>query len=126
MSTVFLVLSSALVALVVLIVSTLFTGDKEVTTPAVLKAVKPNQKQIWLSQARVNLTVKQYWLCTGGSAIFTFAFVSAFTKTPLVAIVFAASAAWIPHFVISKKRMSFSRELVNCWPEALRDISATI
>ena len=127
MTILLLILSSSLVGLLALFTASLFVkGPNRVIVKKKRTSKIHSNKQLWLSQARVNMTVNQYWLCTIASAIAAFIIISTLTKAPLVGIVFGFSASWLPHFFISKKRMSFSKELVNSWPEALRDINATI
>lgn len=87
---------------------------------------KFSKRAEWLNQARVNLTVHQFWISSAGCALLTFLAVSLISKTPLIAIVVAAGSAYIPFMAISKKRSDIAKELLNAWPDALRDISATI
>lgn len=119
-------ISSSLVGLTVLLTASQIKDPSDQITKKPTRIAKLSEKQIWLSQARVNLSVRQYLLCTIFSALFVFVLVSAFTKTPFLGVIFGLASAWIPHLFISKRRMSFSRELVDSWPEALRDVSATI
>ena len=126
MSNLLAMLSSSLVGLTVLLTASQIKDPSDQLSKKPKRIAKPSEKQIWLSQARVNLSVNQYLLCMIVSTLFVFVFVSAFTKTPFLGIIFGLAAAWIPHLFISKRRMSLSRELVDSWPEALRDVSATI
>lgn len=87
---------------------------------------KNSKRQDWLSQARVNISTKQFWLAVFACSTATFLVVLSLSKTPLLAIVLALAGGYLPYLFISKKRSNLSREIVNAWPEALRDISATI
>ncbi len=80
----------------------------------------------WLSQAGLKMTPQQYLLMTLGSILSTFIIIILFSKTPLVAIVPSLAAGGLPYMSISKKRNSRMRELSISWPDALRDISATL
>lgn len=121
----FLVLSA--ISITCVIVMTIATKLKVRSTFARSDRVKPiSRRALWLSQARVSMSVHQFWIATSASALFTFALVSLFSRTPLVAVVVAIAAAGIPYMFIAKKRVGISRELINAWPDALRDISATI
>ena len=85
-----------------------------------------SNRAVWLSQARVNMTPEEFWLITllCGSAVFLL--VLLFSKTPLVALAIGVGSTGIPYSFIAKKRTHTSKELINAWPEALRDISSTI
>ena len=72
------------------------------------------------------MTPQQYLLMTLGSILSTFIIIILFSKTPLVAIVPSLAAGGLPYMSISKKRNSRIRELSISWPDALRDISATL
>ncbi len=83
-------------------------------------------RALWLAQAHVKMTPMQFTIATTLCAFFTFIIVAAFSHTPLIALVVSIAAACVPYMFISKKRSTFSRELINAWPDALRDVSATI
>lgn len=111
---------------VVILVSNIFSVQffskkkkKEVSRKTIARAN-------WLAQAGMKMTPQQFTLMTASSVLFSFLIISLFSKAPLVAIVPSAAAGAIPYMSIAKKRNSRLRELSLAWPDALRDLTATI
>lgn len=126
MSALFLFLTCTLVMILGILVASQAQGIPINKKSKKSKLNKISQRQIWLGQARVNMSVSQFWLVTFLCGLITFLVVSLFSRTPLVAFVIAIGSASIPYMFIAKKRSDISRELINDWPDALRDISATV
>ncbi|MDP8969480.1 MAG: type II secretion system F family protein [Actinomycetota bacterium] len=83
-------------------------------------------RQLWLIQAGVNLTPRQFW--TGSTAVgaATFALVTLTTNTPVVAVVPAVSAGLLPRVYFARQRSQRLRELQEAWPDGLRELIAGI
>ncbi len=125
MRSLYLFLSASLFMVTAVLV-TLQIMKKSPTLPRFRKPAHQSSRSLWLAQARVSMTPMQFWIATGASGLATFIIVSLFSRTPLIAFVIAIGASAIPYMCIAKKRAAISRELINAWPDALRDISATL
>ena len=126
MKSIFLFTSSTFMMLTAVSVALAACGQSIHIPKPKLKSRVPSKREIWLSQARVNITPNQFWIMTFFCALVTFLVIFTFSKTPLVASFVAIGSAWIPFAFISKKRVDISKEVMNSWPDALRDISASI
>lgn len=85
-----------------------------------------SSRQLWLVQAGVDLTPRQFW---GGSAVLglvTFGFVSLLTATPAVAIVPAIGVGLLPRAYFARQRAQRMRGLQEAWPDGVRDLLASI
>ena len=82
--------------------------------------------QLWLTQAGVRLTPRQFVL--GSVAVGAVAFGATFfvTGAALVAAVPAIAAALIPRAYFGRRRSARLRELQAAWPDGLRDLGASI
>lgn len=80
----------------------------------------------WLNQAGIKINPRQFMIMTIGSMFFTFLIISIFSRAPLVALVPSIAAGALPYMSIAKKRNLRMRELSLVWPDALRDLGATL
>jgi tight adherence protein B len=119
-----LFVSSALaMTTIVSLLSLKFTVKKE----KILKAHKQaSHRALWLAQARVDMSVSQFWTATLLCGTFAFAVLELISRTPLIAFVLALGVSFVPYIFIARKRAAISKSLVGAWPEALRDISASV
>lgn len=82
--------------------------------------------QLWLVQAGVSLTPRQFWAGSAAVGLAIFAVVAMVTNTPVVAIVPGASGAALPRVYFARQRGRRMRELQSTWPDGLREIVAGI
>jgi len=85
-----------------------------------------SRRQVWLHQAGVAVTPRQFWAASVGGAAVTFAAVTALTGTPLVALVPAAAVAALPRAYFAQRRAARLRLVQAAWPDGLRDVLASI
>lgn len=87
---------------------------------------RAGQAQLWLTQAGVALTPRQFW--AGSAAVGTAAFVvlAAATSTPAVVVVPAVAVALAPRAYFARRRAQRLREVARAWPDGLRDLVAAV
>jgi tight adherence protein B len=85
-----------------------------------------SNRQIWLTQAGLELTPAQYHLGLAIVAFITFGVVSAITATPIVALAPAIAAVALPHTFFSRRRARNLNKNQQAWPDAIREIIASI
>jgi tight adherence protein B len=82
--------------------------------------------QLWLTQAGVALTPRQFVAGSIAVGAVVFAATALVTGTALVALVPAVAAASIPRAYFGRRRATRLRALQAAWPDGLRDVSASI
>jgi tight adherence protein B len=85
-----------------------------------------SQRQLWLVQAGVELTPRQFWVGSATVAVATFVFVVLLTATPAVAIVPAVAVGLLPRAYFSRQRGRRMKALQEAWPDGVRDLLASI
>jgi tight adherence protein B len=85
-----------------------------------------SRRQVWLHQAGVAVTPRQFWAASVGVAAVTFAGITALTGTPLVALVPAGAVAALPRAYFARRRAARLRLVQAAWPDGLRDVLASI
>jgi len=83
-------------------------------------------RQLWLHQAGVALTPRQFWagsLLVGASA---FGAVTVVTGAPLVGIVPGAAVAALPRAYFARRRAARLRLVQEAWPDGLRDLLSSV
>ncbi len=85
-----------------------------------------SNRQLWLNQAGVALTPRQF--VAGSIAVGSVAFglLTALTGTPLVAILPAAGVAALPRTYFARRRAAHLQRVQAAWPDGLRDVIASI
>lgn len=83
-------------------------------------------RQLWLVQAGVQLTPRQFVAASAALGVVVFALVTAATDTPVVALVPAASAALGPRVYYGRVRARRMQEVQQAWPDGLREIIAGV
>ena len=83
-------------------------------------------RQVWLHQAGVAVTPRQFWAASVGVGAVAFAAVTALTGTPLVALVPAGAVAALPRAFFARRRAARLRLVQAAWPDGLRDVLASI
>lgn len=85
-----------------------------------------SKRQVWLTQAGLELTPGQYYAGLAAIGAITFAVVSAVTATPIVALAPTAAALVLPHAFFSRRRSKNLAKTAQAWPDAIREIIASI
>lgn len=82
--------------------------------------------QLWLTQAGVRLTPRQFWLASSAVGAVAFVLLSLATATPAVALVPSVGAALAPRAYFARQRARRLREVTEAWPDGLREIKAAV
>lgn len=105
----------------------LLTGyAPEIKVRRLRRPTQISNRQIWLNQAGVALTPRQFVagsIAVGAAAFFV---LTAVTGTPLVAIVPAAGVTALPRAYFARRRAAHLRRVQAAWPDGLRDVIASI
>ena len=97
----------------------------------VLKRIRPASppaggQQLWLSQAGVELTPRQFWTGSAFVGMLGFGFAWALSGAWSVAAVPAITIALLPRAYYSRQRSRRLAETIQAWPDGLRDLTAGI
>jgi tight adherence protein B len=84
--------------------------------------VQVSASQLWLVQAGVNLTPRQFWSASVALALATFTIVVLVTATPSVAVVPGCAMGLLPRLYFARQRSRRMRSVQEAWPDALREI----
>jgi tight adherence protein B len=85
-----------------------------------------SNRQLWLTQAGLELSPTQYYAGLFAFSAIVFAVVSAITATPVVALAPAAIAGVLPHVFFSRKRDKNVSKTTKAWPDAIREVISSI
>lgn len=85
-----------------------------------------SNRQLWLNQAGVALTPRQFVAGSIAVGAVAFGLLTALTGTPLVAIVPAAGVAAFPRAYFARRRAAHLQRVQAAWPDGLRDVIASI
>ncbi|MFI5046351.1 MAG: type II secretion system F family protein [Acidimicrobiia bacterium] len=80
----------------------------------------------WLLQADAGVTPVQFWTGSAMIALAVFVVASLLTGAPLVALAPAIAAAAAPRAYYARRRAVRLREVQAAWPDALRDVAASL
>ena len=83
-------------------------------------------RQLWLVQAGVALTPRQFWLGSALAGAAAFAVVVLVTGTVAVAVIPAVAVATLPRAYLAHRRAARMREIQEAWPDGIRDLVAGI
>ena len=83
-------------------------------------------RQLWLVQAGVDLTPRQFWAGSVLAGIAAFALVVLATGTVAVAVVPAVAVGGLPRTYFARRRGERLREVQEAWPDGIRDLIAGI
>lgn len=90
-------------------------------------AIARDDKQaLWLSQAGVDLTPRQFWAGSLFVGLLGFGFAWALSGAWVVAAVPAITVAVLPRAYFSRQRSKRMAETIQAWPDGLRDLQASI
>jgi tight adherence protein B len=82
--------------------------------------------QLWLQQAGVRVTPRQFVLGSVAVGVAVFAATYFLTGAVLVAVVPACAAVSIPRSYFGRRRLARLRGLQAAWPDGLRDVVASV
>ena len=82
--------------------------------------------RLWLTQAGSRLTILQFLGLSAGAGFVALVMVTAMTGAWWIAAVPAVSASLLPKIYYTRRRNERLRQLRQAWPDALRDLLASI
>lgn len=82
--------------------------------------------QLWLTQAGVDLTPRQFWLASFGVGFLAFLVFLLVTGIPSVAAAPALGVVMLPRSYFARRRAMRLSEVQASWPDGLRDLNASI
>lgn len=90
------------------------------------RRIDESHRRVWLQQAGVQLTPRQFWAGSLFVGFTAFALAWALSGAWVVALVPAISVALLPRTYYSRLRAKRLTEVVQAWPDGLRDLAASI
>jgi tight adherence protein B len=81
---------------------------------------------LWLRQAGVTVGPARFWAASFGVGAIAFLVAAVVTGAPLVALVPAVAIMTLPRAYFARRRAERLRGLQSAWPDALRDVLASI
>ena len=85
-----------------------------------------DSQALWLSQAGVDLTPRQFWAGSVFMGLLGFGFAWALSGAWVVAAVPGITVAVLPRAYFSRQRSKRMAETIQAWPDGLRDLQASI
>ncbi len=82
--------------------------------------------QVWLLQAGVHVTPRQFWTASMVVGVVVLLLLGAATSAPAVAVVPALACAGLPRLALARRRARRLRAVQEAWPDALREVVAGI
>lgn len=83
-------------------------------------------RQLWLIQAGVDLTPRQFWAASFAVGLIAFVFFLLITGIPIIAAIPAIGVAMLPRAYFARHRGRRLSEVQESWPDGLRDLTASI
>jgi tight adherence protein B len=84
------------------------------------------QQRTWLAQAGVRTGVGRFWALSAVLGLVVFVVAWSVTRAALVALVPALVAGMLPRAVVARRRQRRLREVLDAWPDGLRELVASI
>jgi tight adherence protein B len=85
-----------------------------------------DRQRTWLLQAGVRVGVGRFWALSAALGLVAFVVAWSVTRAPLIALVPALVAGMVPRAVVARRRQRRLREVLDAWPDALRELIASI
>lgn len=85
-----------------------------------------SDSQLWLTQAGVDLTPRQFWAASLGVGFVAFLLFLLITGIPAVAAAPAVGVIMLPRSYFGRRRSLRLSEIQTAWPDGLRDLNASI
>jgi tight adherence protein B len=86
----------------------------------------PSRASTWVAQARVGVSPARFWAGSVAAGALAFLVFAALTGSSFVALVPAGAVAALPRAFFARRRRLRMREVQAAWPDALRDLVASI
>jgi tight adherence protein B len=86
----------------------------------------PGRWQLWLDQAGVRLSPRQFLTGSMAVGLLAFLMLGALTRTPGVALMPAIALGCLPGAFFARQRAARLRAVQLAWPDALRELSSSI
>jgi tight adherence protein B len=94
--------------------------------PRAARTGQTSARQLWLTQAGVHLTPRQFWLGSIGVGLGAFVLLGALVPTPVLAIIPAFTLGALPAAYFARQRATRLRAIQLAWPDALRELIGSI
>ena len=98
----------------------------EIKVRRIRRRTQISNRQLWLNQAGVAVTPRQFFAGSIAIGAVAFVVVMAATGAPLVALVPAAGVAALPRAYFARRRAAHLQRVQAAWPDGLRDVIASI
>ena len=85
-----------------------------------------SQAQVWLVQAGLRVTPRQFWAASALLGSCVFAGVVLLTGTPAVALAPGLFALLAPRLYFARQRLRRLRAVAEAWPDGLRELVASV
>lgn len=108
------------------LVAGFFTGNLPTFSRTWQAPRRESNAQLWLKQAGVDLSPRQFWAGSIVVGLAAFALAWGLSGAWVVALVPAISAGLLPRAYFGRQRTRRLGEIVEAWPDALRDLVASI
>ncbi len=102
------------------------TGNAPAFRRSSSRPASGGQQQLWLNQAGVDLTPRQFWAGALFVGLLGFGFAWALSGAWAVAAVPAVTVALLPRAYFSRQRSKRLAETIEAWPDGIRDLQASI
>lgn len=86
----------------------------------------PSQRQIWLTQAGLDVSPAQFALWSAGVGVIGFLVAYAVTGSLWIAVPPAIALVFLPRWYYARKRLQRLSEVVRAWPDGLRHLAASV
>lgn len=96
--------------------------------PKIVTKEKPavSDRQLWLTQAGLDLTPRQFWAASTGVGVVAFVVFLLITGIPIISMIPAVGVSILPRAYFAQQRDRRLSEVQEAWPDGLRDITASI
>jgi tight adherence protein B len=84
------------------------------------------RSRLWLAQAGVRLSPTRFWAGSAAAGLLALLVLTALTGSLFVALVPGVAVALLPRTYFARRRRLRMREVQAAWPDALRDLVASI
>ena len=119
-------LAAAVTGVFVYLVAGFLTGNPPRFTRLKGPRRQDDAAQLWLTQAGVDLTPRQFWAGSSAVGLAAFALAWGLSGAWAVALVPGISMGLLPRAYFSRQRTRRLGETIEAWPDGLRDLVASI
>ncbi len=119
-------LAAAATGVFVYLAAGFLTGNPPTFTRLRGRRSKDSRAKLWLTQAGVDLTPRQFWAGSAVVGLAAFAAAWGLSGAWAVALVPGISTGLLPRAYFSRQRTRRLGEAIEAWPDGLRDLVASI